>query len=197
MLQSLLAFLKPLAARYGGPGLAALAFADSSFLSLPQVPDAAILLLVTENPARWLYYTMMATAGSVVGCYALYAVARKGGEAMFRKRMGAGAFERHLRTVQRYGLLAVIVPSILPPPAPFKVFVILAGLSGITPGAFTLAVLVGRLFRYGVEAAVAYKYGNQALAFLDAHLGKVSIALAVAIAVMGVIAILWQRRRAQ
>jgi membrane protein YqaA with SNARE-associated domain len=193
MLHRLVEFIQPLAASFGGPGLAVLAFLDSSFLSFPEVPDFLVVWLVTREPRLWLYYAAMATAGSVAGCYVLYAVARKGGEAVFRRRFRARTFDRSLQAIRRYGLLAVVVPSILPPPAPFKIFVILAGLSGIGPGAFTLAIFIGRAFRYGAEALLAYRYGNQAMAFINEHLGKVSIWLAVAIAGVGLAVVLWRR----
>src|SRR5262245_17724102 len=147
--------IEPLAASYGGPGLLLLAFLDSSFLSFPEVPDFLFVWFVTQHPARWLYYASMTSIGSVLGCYVLYAVSRKGGEAVLRRRFRASTLERNLELVRRYGLLAVVVPSILPPPAPFKIFVILAGLSGIGPGSFTAAVIIGRSFRYGIEALLA------------------------------------------
>src|SRR4051812_13169733 len=144
MLQRLVQFIQPIAISFGGPGLAILAFLDSSFLSFPEVPDFLIVYLVTKDPAWWAYYAGLTTVGSVAGCYALYVVARRGGEAMFRKRFKQSTFESSLAIVRRYGLLAVVVPSLLPPPAPFKIFVILAGLSGIPASRFVLAVVVGR-----------------------------------------------------
>jgi membrane protein YqaA with SNARE-associated domain len=183
MLHRLVELVQPLAASFGGPGLAVLAFLDSSFLSFPEVPDVLIVWLVTRQPALWLYYSAMTTAGSVAGCYVLYVISRKGGEAFLRRRVRPRTLERSLAAIRRYGLVAVVIPSILPPPTPFKVFVILAGLSGIGPASFTGAVLIGRAFRYGAEALVAYRYGNEALAFLHGNLGRISVWLAVAVAV--------------
>jgi membrane protein YqaA with SNARE-associated domain len=195
MLQRLVQFIQPIATSLGGPGLAVLAFLDSSFLSFPEVPDFLLVFLVTGNPSWWIYYAALTTLGSVAGCYALYLVARRGGEAMFRKRFKQKTFEASLALVRRYGLLAVVVPSLLPPPAPFKVFVILAGLSGIPRGRFLLAVVVGRSLRYFTEALLAYFYGERAMKFINENMKEVSIWLAVAIAVMGVAFVLWQRRR--
>ena len=138
----------------------------------------------------------MTTVGSVVGCYVLYAVARKGGHAMFRRRFRQGAFERGLETIRRYGLLAVIVPSILPPPMPFKIFVILAGVSGVAAGPFALAILLGRGGRYFAEALLAYRYGEGAMRFINDNIARVSIWAAVTVAIAGIAIIVWRRVRA-
>jgi membrane protein DedA with SNARE-associated domain len=114
---------------------------------------------------------------------------------MFRKRFKQTSFDSSLALVRRYGLLAVIVPSLLPPPAPFKIFVILAGLSGIGRGRFLLAIVVGRSLRYFSEALLAYFYGEQAMKFINENMKEVSIGLAIAIAVFGGAFVIWQRRR--
>ncbi len=111
----------------GGPGLFAVAFLDSSFVSLPQINDILVVLMVTQNKAWMLYYAAMATLGSVAGCYVIYYLAEKGGEAFLRKRLNAGTSERALALYQRHGLLALMVPALLPPPAPFKLFVLAGG----------------------------------------------------------------------
>ena len=195
MLRSLVASIKPLAASLGGPGLLLLAFLDSSFLTFPEVPDFFVVWFVARHPAWWAYYAAMATIGSTAGCYALYAVARRGGEAFVQRRFRKTTFERSLATVRKYGLLAVIVPSLLPPPAPFKIFVVLAGLAGIAPGPFLLAVILGRGFRYGIEALLAYRYGEPALRFVNENIATISIWLAACVAVIGMGMVLWRRLR--
>src|SRR5437763_14585253 len=97
--------VQALAASMGGPGLFLLAFLDSSFLTFPEVPDFLLVWLIIQHPARWPYYASMTTAGSVLGCYAIYLVARKGGEAMMRRRFRAKTMDRALRTIRRYGVL--------------------------------------------------------------------------------------------
>src|SRR5262245_12120452 len=118
--------IQSVAQSLGAPGLALVAFFDSSFLSLPEVADALLVVAVVHQPSLWVYYAAATTAGSVAGCYALYALAGKGGDAFLRKRFHADRIDRGLGLFKRYGLLAVIVPSILPPPTPFKIFVLLA-----------------------------------------------------------------------
>ena len=188
--------IAPFAQGLGGVGLALVAFLDSSFIPLPTVTDAGILLLVAQHPGRWVYYALTATAGSVVGCYALYAVARRGGEAFLRKRFHERHLTRGMDVFRRYGLLAVVVPSILPPPTPFKIFVLQAGVSEVSPVTFRLAATIGRGFRYGGEALLAHWYGRDAERFIADHLARVSIWLAVVIGLGGLAFILWRRRRA-
>ncbi|MEZ5318585.1 MAG: VTT domain-containing protein [Vicinamibacterales bacterium] len=193
-LQGIVNVIQPFAERLGGPGLALIAFLDSSFLSLPEVADLLIVVLVIQHPARWLYYATMTTIGSVAGCYILYALARKGGEELIRKRFHAARVDRALGIFRRYGTLAIIVPSILPPPTPFKVFVLLAGVADMRPARFITAMAIGRGIRYGGEALLAYYYGEAASDFIREHGAEVGQWLAVAIIVGTAAWFLWRRR---
>jgi len=189
-----LAFFQSLAQGSGGIGLFVVTFLDSSFLSLPEIADLAIVYLVIQRPALWWYYALMSTAGSVAGCYVLYMLARKGGEAFLRKRFHARHIDWGLNVFRRYGLLAIIVPSLLPPPMPFKIFVLLAGIADVPPATFVGALLIGRGFRYFGEALLAYLYGEQAIEFIRHNLVQVSAWLA-AVLVVGGVAYVWWRRR--
>jgi membrane protein YqaA with SNARE-associated domain len=187
-------FVSPLAQRLGGPGLALVALLDSSFLSLPEVNDVLIVLLVIQHPERWLYYAGMTTLGSVAGCFALYSVGRRGGEAFLRRRFQERRLQRGLALFRRWGVLAVIVPSILPPPTPFKIFVLLAGAAKVPRSTFLAAAAAGRGFRYGSEALLAYWYGEQATQFIRENLPAVSIVVAVLVLAAGVAYFVWRRR---
>jgi membrane protein YqaA with SNARE-associated domain len=199
MLRRLVEFIQPFAAGLGGPGLVLVAFLDSSFIPLPEVPDFMLVWFVVQHPSRWLYYAALTTAGSVAGCYVLYSVFRKGGEAMLKRRFRPERLERGLGIIRRYGLLAVVVPAILPPPAPFKIFVILAGASAIPVRRFLAAVVIGRGLRYFSEAYLAYHYGDAAIAYISENLAPLFFWVAVTVAVLGVAYIVWrvrsQRRR--
>jgi membrane protein YqaA with SNARE-associated domain len=184
-----------LAESYGGLGLAVVAFLDSSFLSLPEVNDIAIVALVIQHPERWLYYAITTTIGSICGCYALYFVSRKGGEALLKKRFSDERLARGIALFKRFGLLAIIVPSILPPPTPFKIFVLLAGVTKVKPSHFIIAVAVGRGFRYGGEALLAFWYGEAATEFIRTNLALVSMWLAAAVFVFAIAVLVWRRRR--
>src|SRR3954451_19453038 len=118
--------------------------------------------MVTQHKERLLYYALMATLGSVGRCFTLYYIARRGGERFMRKRFKAQHVESGLRLFQKYGLLVVIVPALLPPPAPFKIFVLLAGVAAVPVWQFTTAIFVARFVRYGGEGLLAVFYGERA-----------------------------------
>lgn len=194
-MQRLVAFFQPLAQGLGGVGLVLVTFIDSSSIPLPEIPDVAIVWLVIEHPLRWWYYGLMATAGSVAGCYVLYLLARKGGERFLKKRFHERHIEWGLAAFRKYGLLALIVPSLLPPPMPFKIFILLAGMAEVPPLTFIAALGLGRGFRYGGEALLAFLYGPQALDYIQKNLVQVSTWLAVVLLVGGVAVLWWRRRR--
>ncbi len=124
-----------------------------------------------------LYYAFMATAGSVAGCYVIYYLANKGGEAFVRKRLKPGHVERSLALYQRHGLLALMVPALLPPPAPFKLFVLAAGLANVRPLQFVLAIAVARGSRYLALGILAIYYGDAALELMRTHGRTVALVL--------------------
>ncbi len=183
-----------LAEHMGGPGLAAVAFVDSSFLTLPEVPDLLVVVFTLREPDRWLYFAAMTTLGSVAGCWALYALGRLGGEALVRRGFHERHVDRALNWFRRHGALVLIVPALLPPPMPFKVFVLMAGVSGLRTVPFLLAIVVGRGLRYGGEAWLARRYGEDAVRFIQRDaLGLLWPAVVLcALAVFGWW--LWQRR---
>jgi membrane protein DedA with SNARE-associated domain len=126
----------------------------------------------------------------------LYYIGRKGDQWLAR-RVSAERIERTLKTFQRYGVMTVLIPSLLPPPAPFKIFVLLAGLAGISPGRFATAIGIGRGIRYFGEALLAVEYGDEAIEFLNENGTKVAVWL-IAVLVVGLGAyILYKRWRRQ
>src|ERR1700674_4036647 len=132
-----------LALTLGAPGLFLVAFLDSSFLSLPEIPDLLVVWMVTRHPARVLVYVLAATLGSLAGCLIMYFIRRNGGDALIRRRFAPAGVERAMAAFERHGVLVVLIPAILPPPAPFKIFVLLSGLGGISPAKFVTAILIG------------------------------------------------------
>lgn len=190
-------WIQGVAVALGGPGLLIIGFLDSSFLSFPMINDLLVIGMVTRHKALVLYYVLMATAGSVLGCLALYYVARKGGDAFLQKRFKAGHVEGGRKLLQKYGLLVVIVPALLPPPAPFKIFVLLAGVAAIPVWQFAAAIFIARFLRYGGEGLLAVYYGDAAGDFLKAHAKEAGLWLAGLALVAGVAWIVWQRRKAR
>lgn len=180
----------------GAPGLALVALIDSSFISLPQVTDALVVGLTLKDPSRWWIHALATTLGSVAGCFALYGVARKGGEALLRRRFKDHHIDRGLRLVQKHGWLTVTVPSLMPPPTPFKIFLLLAGVAEIRPLTFIGAIALGRGIRYGGEAYLTYRYGERATDFISSNLAGFTMAVAGVI-VVGALGLVWWRRRRQ
>lgn len=196
MLSDLVAAIREWASEYGGIGLFVVAALDSSFLSFPQVNDLLVMYLSTKTPSLMPYYAGMTTAGSLLGCFVLYVFARRGGEVFLRKRFSGERVERGLELYQRHGLLAVVVPSLLPPPTPFKLFVLLAGAAKVSPWKFLVAITIGRGIRYFGQGYLAVLYGEAAVALVRDHGTAVGIGLAVAALVIGGIYYLLTTRRA-
>src|SRR5262245_9600678 len=194
-MKTVLAWIQAFAVAIGGPGLFIIAFLDSSFLSFPQVTDLLVVTSVLQHPHWMAYYAGMSTAGSILGCLAIYSVARKGGEALLRRRFHPAIVDRAQGVSQRYGVFALLVPSLLPPPAPFKLFVLLAGVSGLAPLRFALTIALGRGLRYFGIGLLTLWYGPQTLAFLESN-GR-TLAYWVAGAVVGgaLVAVIWRQLR--
>ena len=194
-MKRLLDWVQGIALALGGPGLFLIAFLDSSFLSFPEVVDLLIVWLTIQHPQRMVYYALLPTLGSIAGCLALFVVARKGGEAFLRRRMHERHVDRATAVVRKYGLLSVLIPSLLPPPAPFKIFVLAAGVARVRTADFVLAVAIGRGIRYFGEGLLAVWYGERAVAFLRDNAGQVGLWMALIALVLGVGAFMWQRRQ--
>ena len=195
MLTKVVAAITAWATGLGGVGLFVIAVLDSSFLSFPQVNDVLVIVLSAKSPERMPYYAGMTTLGSLIGCFMLFAVARRGGEVFIRKRLKGAHVDRALRLYQRFGLLAVVVPSLLPPPVPFKIFVLLAGAADVAAWRFGLAILIGRGIRYFGQGYLAVMYGDHALDVMQDHGAEIGIGLAVLALVSGLGLIMVRRRR--
>lgn len=193
-MSGLITAIQEWASELGGIGLFIIALLDSSFLSFPQVNDLLIILLSTKYPERMPYYAGMTTAGSLIGCFLLYGVARRGGEVFLRRRLKGRHVDRAMALYQRHGLLAVVVPALLPPPVPFKVFVLLAGAASVSPLRFGLAVGIGRGIRYFGQGYLAVRYGERAAELMKAHGAAIGIGLAVAAVLIGA-AVFFLRKR--
>jgi membrane protein YqaA with SNARE-associated domain len=194
IVKTLLAWVQALAIQLGAPGLFLVAALDSSFLSLPQVNDLLLIASVVENPHLMPLYASMSTLGSVAGCFVMYAIGRKGGDALLKRRFSGPRTARALALFNRFGMLAILVPAILPPPAPFKIFVILAGVSRMSPWTFATAVALGRGFRYFGEGLLAVWYGQRAFAFLEENGRIVGLVVGLSVLIGGGFYVWWRAR---
>ena len=194
ILEAVSAWLRETLLPYGGIGLMLLAVCDSSFLSLPEVNDLLLMTFSIDDPGSMIKLATLTTLGSVIGCALLYSVGRKGGEAFLRRRFSNERFLRVQTWYRKYGILAIIVPSLLPPPTPFKIFVLSAGTFGISWPQFIAAVSIGRGIRYFSEGFLAVWYGPAAIEFVQQNYGKVGVGAAVVIVTAAVVFVYARRK---
>lgn len=179
---------------FGAFGLFAIALLDSALIPLPGGPDAVMLLLSTQNPARMPLYALGATAGSVLGCVILYYISKRAGRRALEK-FPPQKQARVKELVDRYDVLSVLVASVLPPPFPFKLFVITAGVFRLSLVRFAVAVAVGRAFRFFLEGFLAVRYGEQAKEVLAQNYPAVGIGVAVLVIIVFVLRGLLKRKQ--
>lgn len=163
---------------FGPIGLFAVAFLDSSFVPLPSSADALMLVLTTAHPSWMVFYALIATAGSALGCLVLYYVSRKAGSRALR-RFSPAKQKRVKDLIDRYDVLSVLVASLLPPPFPFKLFVVSAGVFRFSVTRFLVAITIGRGFRFLLEGYLALSYGAQAKLILAKYYPWIGLGTAV------------------
>ncbi len=177
-----------------GPlGLFTVALLDSTFVPLPSSADALMILLTTANPRWMVLYAAIATAGSTIGCVILYYVSRRAGSRALR-RFSPAKQQRVKELIDRYDVLSVLVASLMPPPFPFKLFVITAGVFRFSLTRFALAIMAGRMFRFLLEGYLAIRYGAQAKQVLAKYYPWIGLGLAIAVVLLFVIRN-WRKRK--
>lgn len=165
---------------FGAFGLFAVALLDSTFVPLPSSADALMILLSTTNPSWMVLYAFMATAGSAIGCWILYVISRRAGTRALNKFSEAKQ-QRVKNWIEKYDAIAVLVATLLPPPFPFKLFVITAGVFRFSLLRFMLAVTAGRAFRFLLEGYLAIRYGAAAKEIIAKYYPWIGLILVVAI----------------
>lgn len=148
------------------PIMILLAVADSSLLSLPEVNDIITVTRVAHNPGEVVFFPLLPAVGSVLGCLALYRIARQGRD-FLNKKFHPQVLERVEALYQRWGLLALAIPALLPPPLPFKVFVAMAGALGYPLRRFIATVMIARTVRYYTWGIAAYFWREEVLLVLE------------------------------
>ena len=167
---------------FGPFGLFAIAFLDSVMVPMPGGVDAVLLLLAAARPSWLLIYVAAATVGSTIGCVALYRLSQRAGKKALSK-FSESKQKRVKDLIDRYDVMSVLVASLLPPPFPFKLFVVSAGVFRLDLLRFTLAVAGGRTFRYLLLGYLAARYGDEAKELLTRYYPAIGITLAVLIVV--------------
>jgi membrane protein YqaA with SNARE-associated domain len=190
-------WLKATLPAFGGIGVFFCAFLDSSFVPLPLVTDLIVIDLSSRTPVRMPYYAAMAALGSLVGCIWIYALARKGGQAYYRKKL------RHppgqiRKWIQEYPFTSVLLPAVAPFPVPFKPFVIAQGVFRVPVIPFVVGTFVGRGALFFVEGFLGVRYGATARQFaLHQKWASLGILLAMILILLAVRQLPLNRRSAQ
>jgi membrane protein YqaA with SNARE-associated domain len=182
----------------GGFGLFLLAIVDSSPIPTFGSLDILTAILAARQREPWYYYAAVATAGSVIGAYLTFRMARKAGLDYLNRKFRKRKVAKLLKYFQRWGTGALVVSTVLPLPFPTSAFFAVAGVLDYPLRTFIVIVALGRAVRYGAIAAVASHYGRRFVVGLR-HLGRhsgwlLAIAAAVVIAVTAAIVL---RKRLQ
>ena len=152
-------------------GVFVLAALDSTlFFSLPFGIDAAVIILAAKLGAFWWVAPLFATSGSVAGAWLTFWMGAKAGERGLGRYVAPRRLKRVRARIQRSGAVALAVLDLVPPPFPFTPFVLAAGALSVKPSTFFITLAVCRLFRFGLEAALAIVYGRNILSWLEADL---------------------------
>lgn len=183
----LLGFLKPL----GFWGVGAVAILDSSSIPVPM--DLIVAGYAWSDPHRFYLYVLMAAIGSAIGGLVPYWIGRAGGEIFLMKRIDRARYEKMRNRFERQEFLALMIPSMLPPPTPWKLFVFAAGVFEMRVANFMLAVFAGRVVRFTVLCLLTIRYGPQIVhdltILMQQHMLAVLVALGVILVVLAVLAL--------
>ena len=140
-------------------GVFAIAFADSALLGMPV--DAIVAFYVYRDHRRLLFYVLMASLGSALGSIPLYIIGYLGGEKVLRKRISEERFQRIHRSFEQHEFWALMFPGMLPPPMPFKIFVLGAAVFEMRFRDFMAAIFAGRFVRFLVLSLLTLWFGPQ------------------------------------
>jgi membrane protein YqaA with SNARE-associated domain len=181
----------PAIIKMGFWGAGAVAVLDASSIPVPM--DAIMALYAWKDHSYWWAYVLMASAGSAIGGLVPYGIGRAGGELFLLKRINRERFEQLRTKFEKQSLLAMAVPSMLPPPTPWKAFAFAAGVFEMRVAHYLLAVFAGRIVRWGVLSLLVLKFGPQVVDIVAHHARTALIALVVLVLV-GVLG-WWMKRK--
>ncbi len=173
-------------------GVFVIAFADSALLGMPV--DAIVAAYVYRDHKRLLFYVLMASLGSALGSIPLYLIGYAGGEALLQKRISKERFQRIHNSFEKHEFWALMFPGMLPPPTPFKIFVLGAAVFEMRFRNFLAAVFAGRFVRFLILALLTLWFGPQIVDLIGVVIRRHLVALLAAMAA-GLLAWLLLRRR--
>ena len=149
-----------------GPSMILIGALDSSLLSLPEINDYLVVARCFTHPRAVFFFPLFASTGSVLGCLLLYTILQRGGLAVLHRRFKLEHVQRVERAYARFGIFALAIPALLPPPMPFKIFVATAGALQFPRRKFLITILIARSVRYYTEGVLAVFYGERVLRFI-------------------------------
>ena len=179
---------------WGPAGILLLSILDSSGVPVAGVFDAYLILVAAERPGVAWICAAVAVAGSMVGNIILFSAAQRGGHSFMEKMASKGRGARFRAWFQRYGLITVFIPALMPIPMPLKLFVVSAGVLGTKRSSFLLVILCARMLRYFGEAWLGVTLGRESIRFLTGHVWQFVGAAAALFAVLYLVASLYGRR---
>lgn len=145
--------------RLGGVGLLLFGIVDNSAFPLPSGMDVLTIWLAAGHGRNWVYYAVMATAGSIAGAYVTYHLGKKGGKEALDKKLPRQRVEQGYKRFERWGFWSVVAATLMPPPFPIAAAWLTVGALRYSVLKFLIAVASGRAVRYGIIAYVANRYG--------------------------------------
>jgi membrane protein YqaA with SNARE-associated domain len=151
----------------GGLGFIPLGLLDASIIPVPGSMDVLTIVLCARRSDLWIYYAIMATTGSVLGGFATYRLARKGGKEMLARRFSARTLKRVYAIFERWGFGSIALPALLPPPVPMVPFVLAAGALQYSVKKFLIALSLGRMVRFTLLGFLAARYGRRMLTYIS------------------------------
>lgn len=140
-------------------GVGALALLDSALIPIPGGLDGILTFYVTANPKLFLIYSLMGAAAAAIGSLVPYYIGRAGGELFLLKRINRQRFERMRDRFEKQEFLAIMIPSLGPPPTPLKVFQFAAGVFEMKPLLFVLASFAGKFIQFLVWSLMLIYFG--------------------------------------
>jgi membrane protein YqaA with SNARE-associated domain len=159
--------LLPVLAKMGFWGAGLVALLDSSTIPVPM--DAILAVYIWNDKVHFWFYCVLAAVGSAIGGLLPYGLGRAGGELFLLKRVNRGRYERMRTRFESQEFLAMMIPSMLPPPTPWKAFVFAAGVFEMRIVPFMLAVFCGRMVRWLILSALVIKLGPGAVGLVAHH----------------------------
>lgn len=142
-------------------GAFVIAFADSALIGMPV--DFVVASYVYQDRRRILLYVAIASLGSALGSIPLYIIGYIGGEKVLRKRLSEERFQKIHRSFEQHEFWALMFPGMLPPPMPFKVFVLAAAVFEMKFRDFLVAIFAGRCVRFLAISWLVLWFGPQVI----------------------------------